>query len=375
VVALAGYDAAIDPQGRLAGGLEFELDALEAMLLTQVPLGRLDVREATVRTAAGARHAEVFGAPGGDVALRVAGAGRYSCRFVCPADAAGTSARRLALVPALSSTVRLAVPSGMRPVVAIYSTFAQRAYDQILHDVCLQNLPVVLVLDRAGLVGDDGPTHHGAFDLSYLRHIPNLTIMAPRDEAELCRMLVTALQLPGPTAIRFPRGTGPGVPVPEVPEPLPVGKAEVLREGDDVLVLAVGTTVGPVLEACEALREEGLRPAVVNARFVKPLDADLICDLAARTGRVVTVEENALAGGFGSSVVELLADRGLGQVSVRRVGLPDRYVPHGDAVLLLEECGLDAASLRETIRALAGAPSGVPTHQAIPHEGGEGSLP
>jgi len=265
--------------------------------------------------------------------------------------------------------------AGMRPVVAIYSTFAQRAYDQILHDVCLQNLPVVLVLDRAGLVGDDGPTHHGAFDLSYLRHIPNLTIMAPRDEAELCRMLVTALQLPGPTAIRFPRGTGPGVPVPEVPEPLPVGKAEVLREGDDVLVLAVGTTVGPVLEACEALREEGLRPAVVNARFVKPLDADLICDLAARTGRVVTVEENALAGGFGSSVVELLADRGLGQVSVRRVGLPDRYVPHGDAVLLLEECGLDAASLRETIRALAGAPSGVPTHQAIPHEGGEGSLP
>ncbi|MBM3474135.1 MAG: 1-deoxy-D-xylulose-5-phosphate synthase [Armatimonadetes bacterium] len=244
--------------------------------------------------------------------------------------------------------------AGMRPVVAIYSTFAQRAYDQIVHDVCLQNLPVVLVLDRAGLVGDDGPTHHGAFDISYLRHVPNLTIMAPKDEAELCRMLVTALELPGPSAIRFPRGTGPGVPPPEVPEPLEVGKAEVLGEGDDVLVIALGAAVARAVEACDTLREEGLRATVVNARFAKPLDAELIGNLAARIGRVVTVEENALAGGFGSGVVELLSDAGLDRVHVRRVGLPDRFVSHGDTALLLEECGLDAASLRETIRATAG---------------------
>jgi 1-deoxy-D-xylulose-5-phosphate synthase len=265
--------------------------------------------------------------------------------------------------------------AGMRPVVAIYSTFAQRAYDQIVHDVCLQGLPVVLILDRAGLVGDDGPTHHGAFDVSYLRHIPNLTLMAPKDEAELCRMLVTALQLPGPSAIRFPRGSGPGVPPPEVPEPLAVGRAEVLAEGDDVLVLAFGAVVPRVVEACDLLREEGLQAAVVNARFAKPLDADLICDLADRVGRVVTVEEGALAGGFGSAVVELLTDRGLGHVRVQRVGLPDRFVPHGDTSLLLEECGLDAASLCETIRATASGATAVPAHGAVARESGEGSVP
>jgi 1-deoxy-D-xylulose-5-phosphate synthase len=245
--------------------------------------------------------------------------------------------------------------AGMRPVVAIYSTFAQRAYDQIVHDVCLQNLPVVLVLDRAGLVGDDGPTHHGAFDLSYLRHIPNLVVMAPKDEAELACMLATALRHEGPSAIRFPRGMGPGAPVPEVPEPLPLGTAEVLRAGDQVLVLALGAAVGCALEAGGALAEEGFRPAIVNARFAKPLDVELICSRAAQTGRVVTVEEGALAGGFGSAVLELLADRGLAGVAVRRIGLPDRFLPHGDTQQLHEACGLDAASIIKTVRSICEA--------------------
>ncbi len=256
--------------------------------------------------------------------------------------------------------------AGMRPVVAIYSTFAQRAYDQMLHDVCLQNLPVVLALDRAGLVGDDGPTHHGAFDLSYLRSLPNLTVMAPKDEAELCRMLATALELPGPSAIRFPRGAGPGVSAPEVPEPLEVGEAEVLTEGGDLLILALGAPVTRALEATEHLAEEGLSATVVNARFAKPLDAELICHLAARTRRVVTIEENALSGGFGSAVVELLADRGLNGVSVHRLGLPDRFVAQGDTEALLTECGLDVASIIETCRsAVVGSPRDPHLHGSI----------
>jgi 1-deoxy-D-xylulose-5-phosphate synthase len=249
--------------------------------------------------------------------------------------------------------------AGMRPVVAIYSTFAQRAYDQILHDVCLQNLPVVLVLDRAGLVGDDGPTHHGAFDLTYLRPMPNLTVMAPKDEAELCRMLATGLTLPGPSAIRFPRGAGPGVPAPEVPEPVPLGRAEVLTEGGDLLILAIGAPVARALDVARRLADEGCPASVVNARFAKPLDADLVCDLAGRAGRVVTVEENALAGGFGSAVIELLAERGLGHVAVRRLGLPDRFVAHGDTDQLLAECGLDRDSILEACRELVGRGAGV----------------
>jgi 1-deoxy-D-xylulose-5-phosphate synthase len=245
--------------------------------------------------------------------------------------------------------------AGMRPVVAIYSTFAQRAYDQLVHDVCLQDLPVVLVLDRAGLVGDDGPTHHGAFDLSYLRHIPNLTVMAPKDEAELCRMLVTALEHVGPCAIRYPRGTGPGVPVPEVPEPVEIGRAELLTEGEDLLILAIGAAVEKAVTAAERLDEEGLSAAVVNARFAKPLDAELMCDLARRIGRVVTVEESALAGGFGSAAAELLADNGV-PVAMRRLGLPDRFVEHGDTEVLLEEVGLDADSLFEACLSVVRAP-------------------
>ncbi|MGQ9730935.1 MAG: 1-deoxy-D-xylulose-5-phosphate synthase [Candidatus Zipacnadales bacterium] len=268
---------------------------------------------------------------------------------------------------------------GMRPVVAIYSTFAQRAYDQIAHDVCLQNLPVVLALDRAGLVGDDGPTHHGAFDIAYLRHLPNLTVMAPRHEAELCCMLVTALQLSGPSAIRFPRGRGPGVPIPEVLEPLPIGRAELLAEGDEIAIIGLGAAANTALEAHNRLRQEGLRAAVVNARFAKPLDAELICHLAAHIKRVVTVEEGVLAGGFGSAVVELLADRGLANVQVWRVGLPDRFLPHGNTEALLAECGLDVASLVETIRSIVyGPPEGrlaKPTHRAAVCGPCEGSQP
>lgn len=242
--------------------------------------------------------------------------------------------------------------AGMKPVVAIYSTFTQRAYDQIVHDVCLQSLPVVFMLDRAGLVGDDGPTHHGVFDISFLRHVPNLVLMAPKDEAELCRMLVTALQAEVPAAIRYPRGAGPGAIVPEIPEPLEIGKAEVLAEGDDVLVLALGATVERAVEAGKRLREEGSSATVVNARFAKPLDEDLVCDLAARVPRVVTVEEGSLAGGFGSGVMELLSDRGV-DAKIRRVGIPDRFVEHGDTDILLRECGLDVASLVETFTAAA----------------------
>ena len=265
--------------------------------------------------------------------------------------------------------------AGMRPVVAIYSTFAQRAYDQMLHDVCLQDLPVVLILDRAGLVGDDGPTHHGAFDLSYLRHMPNLTLMAPKDEAELCRMLATALELPGPSAIRFPRGAGPGVPAPEVPEPLEIGQAEVLTEGDDLLILALGAPVMRALEAAERLAGEGLFVTVVNARFAKPLDAELICRLAARSRRVVTIEDNALEGGFGSAVTELFADRGLDHVRVVRLGLPDRFISHGDTDALLRECGLDAGSIHETCKAAVVEPGRGPARVPATQPTEEGCQP
>jgi len=243
--------------------------------------------------------------------------------------------------------------AGSRPVVAVYSTFLQRAYDQIVHDVCLQSLPVVFVLDRAGLVGDDGPTHHGAFDLSYLRHIPNLVVMAPKDEAELEEMLVTALELEQPSAIRYPRAQGQGVRRSEAPEPLTVGSAELLRTGDDVAIFALGSMVAPAQAAATALEEtQGISAAVVNARFVRPLDEVRLTALAQDTGRVLTVEENALAGGFGSAVLELLADRGLGHVRVVRLGLPDRFIAHGRREDLLADCGLDAAGIAAAAVAL-----------------------
>jgi 1-deoxy-D-xylulose-5-phosphate synthase len=231
---------------------------------------------------------------------------------------------------------------GMRPVAAIYSTFLQRAYDQVLHDVCLQNLPVVFALDRAGVVGEDGETHQGLFDLSYLRNLPNLVIMAPKDENELREMLYTAVQHPGPVALRYPRGRGVGVAFSSTLNQLPIGKAEMLTEGEDLLILAVGASVYPALKAAEELKKRGFNAAVVNARFVKPLDENLILTLAAGIGRVLTAEENVAAGGFGSAVLELLADRGLSGVAVKRLAIPDAFVEHGSQDILREKYGLNA---------------------------------
>jgi 1-deoxy-D-xylulose-5-phosphate synthase len=246
---------------------------------------------------------------------------------------------------------------GMRPVAAIYSTFLQRAYDQVLHDVCMQNLPVVLALDRGGVVGEDGETHQGLFDLSYLRHLPNLTLMAPKDENEMRDMLYTAVEHPGPVALRYPRGKGVGVAFSSTLQKVPIGKAEVLREGEDLLILALGASVYPALKAAEQLEKQGFSTTVVNARFVKPLDETLILTLAAKHGRVLTVEENVLAGGFGSAILELLADRGLTGVSVQRLGIPDTFVEHGAPNILREKYGLDAAGILQSALAALNQPA------------------
>jgi len=238
---------------------------------------------------------------------------------------------------------------GMRPVAAVYSTFLQRAYDQILHDVALPCLPVVLAVDRAGLVGEDGPTHHGAFDLCYLRHVPDLVLMAPKDLTELAAMLRTALEVEGPAAIRYARGEGRNPPQGRV-EALPVGKGELLREGDSVAVIALGTMVAPALEAAEALAEDGIEAAVVNARFVKPLDVELIGRLARSCDHVVTGEENCVAGGFGSAVMEALQAQGV-SVPVLRIGLPDSFVEHGSREFLLESIGLRPEAMARSIAA------------------------
>jgi len=240
---------------------------------------------------------------------------------------------------------------GLKPVVAIYSTFLQRSYDQIIHDVCLPNLPVIFALDRGGIVGDDGPTHHGPFDLSYLRLIPNMTIMTPKDENELRHMLFTALTLHGPVAIRYPRGTGVGVPMDTTYKNLPIGKAEILSEGKDLLIMAVGSRVHPSLAAAADLHKEGLSIGVVNCRFVKPLDVRLP-EMAERTGRVLIVEENALHGGFGSAVLESLADRGLASVRVKRLGIPDAFIEQGPQKVLRHQCGIDTERIVTEARRL-----------------------
>ncbi|NHM27846.1 1-deoxy-D-xylulose-5-phosphate synthase [Desulfofundulus sp. TPOSR] len=244
---------------------------------------------------------------------------------------------------------------GLRPVVAIYSTFLQRAYDQVLHDVCLQNLPVTFALDRAGLVGEDGATHHGVFDFAYLRSIPNLVLMAPGDENELRRMLKTALEYPGPAVLRYPRSAGTGCPLDEEILPLPVGKARVLREGDDVTLLAAGTMVSLAGEAASLLEQQGIHATVINARFVKPLDEECITRYALRTRRVVTIEEHVLQGGFGSAVLELLGDRGLRNVQVIRLGIPDEFIQHGSRAVLLARCGLTVEVLVNTVLKALGA--------------------
>ncbi len=240
---------------------------------------------------------------------------------------------------------------GLRPLVAIYSTFMQRSYDQVLHDVCLQNLPVTLAMDRGGLVGADGPTHHGVFDLSFLRHLPNMTLAVPRDEAELQRIMLTAAMAPGPFAYRYPRGSGVGVPLLQTIEPLPIGKGELLCEGGDGVLIAVGSMVQEALTAAERLRAQGVEIAVVDGRFVKPLDYELILAQAEHAPFVMTVEENALQGGFGSAVLELLADNGL-SVPVIRVGIPDQFVEQGTQSELRALLGLNVDGLIDKIRSV-----------------------
>ena len=234
---------------------------------------------------------------------------------------------------------------GFKPVVAIYSTFVQRAYDQVFHDICLQNLPVTIAMDRAGLVGDDGPTHHGAFDLSYLRHLPGISVMAPKDENELRHMLKTAIYSGVPIALRYPRGAGYGVALDQDLTCLEIGKGEQLVYGKDLTIIAIGATVYPALQAAEALGINGISTGVVNARFVKPLDKELILNVARQTGMIMTVEENALQGGFGSAILELLHDNNLHNVKVRRLGLPDHYVEQGSQARLRKDVGIDTEGI------------------------------
>lgn len=239
---------------------------------------------------------------------------------------------------------------GLKPVAAIYSTFLQRAFDQVIHDVCLQDLNVTIAMDRAGIVGADGPTHHGLLDIAYLRGYPNIVLMAPKDEAELRDMVLTAIEHPGPAAIRYPRGNGFGVDISARPKTIPIGEAELLREGNDGVILAYGAMVNAAVEAAEKLAASGIAVSVINARFVKPLDAKMILEHAGNTGLVVTVEDAYLAGGFGSAVLELLEENGITeQVKVVRMGVPDEIVPHGDPKQLLAQYGLDADGIADRV--------------------------
>jgi 1-deoxy-D-xylulose-5-phosphate synthase len=252
---------------------------------------------------------------------------------------------------------------GFKPVVAIYSTFLQRAYDQVQQDVCLQNLPVVFALDRGGIVGKDGPTHHGLFDFSYLRNLPNMVVMAPKDENEVQHMIKTAIDWTTPIAFRYPRGAGYGVKMDRELRSLEVGKGEVLSEGDDVLILAIGSTVYPSLEAAHTLLKDGIGASVINCRFVKPLDGELICTMAEEVGKVLTVEENVLDGGFGSAVLELFQERGLSWVRVKRIGIPDQFVDHGPQETLRGRYNINtdgiAKEAREIVMGAQGGKRGV----------------
>jgi 1-deoxy-D-xylulose-5-phosphate synthase len=240
---------------------------------------------------------------------------------------------------------------GFKPVVAIYSTFLQRSLDQIIHDVCLPNLPVIFTLDRGGIVGEDGPTHQGTFDLSYLRIVPNMTVMAPKDENELRHMLYTALNVHGPVAVRYPRGKGVGVPIDNEYTTIPMGESEILADGNDCLILALGNRVHPALEAAMDLKKEGYSVSVVNCRFVKPLDQRLP-DMAANMRKILIVEENTLHGGFGSGILEFLADQGLSNIIIKRLGIADTFVEHGPQDILREHYGIDKKRIIEETRKL-----------------------
>jgi 1-deoxy-D-xylulose-5-phosphate synthase len=241
---------------------------------------------------------------------------------------------------------------GFKPVVAIYSTFLQRAYDQILHDVCIEALPVVFAVDRGGIVGEDGATHNGIFDLSYFRILPNMVVMAPKDENELVRMLNTAIAHNGPIAVRYPRGAAAGVKMENQDVPIPIGKGEVLKKGDDILILAIGASVSQALSAHSTLMEQGISATVVNCRFVKPLDSELIVSLARKIPRIITVEENVRHGGFGSAVLECLSEQRITGFLMECIGIPDTFVEHGSQDLLRKKCGIDAPAIVNTAKRL-----------------------
>ncbi len=234
---------------------------------------------------------------------------------------------------------------GLKPVVAIYSTFLQRAFDQILHDVCIDAHPVVFAIDRGGIVGEDGQTHQGLFDFSYLRCMPNMTIMAPKDERELARMLVTAVNHDGPVAIRYPRGTGVGVRIDDHPQPLEIGKAQVMNKGDDLLIIAIGKSVCEALKANKLLKDRGISATIINARFVKPLDGDLIIEYALKIKKIIIVEEHVLDGGFGSAVLEMLADNSVTGFSMKRIGIKNKFVEHGPQDVLRQDYKIDSAAI------------------------------
>lgn len=236
---------------------------------------------------------------------------------------------------------------GMHPVVAIYSTFFQRSYDQIIHDICIPNLPVTLAIDRAGVVGADGPTHHGVFDLSFLRIIPNMVLMAPKDENELQHLLYTAISLDGPSAIRYPRGSGEDIPLDNQFQRLAIGKGELLKNGKDILLLPVGNRVHPAMRAAKGLEKLGIDAAVINPRYIKPLDRELICDLAAQTGRIVTIEDNTRQGGFGSAVLELLSRCGISNIQSSLLAHPDRFIEHGPQKTLWRNNSINSVSITE----------------------------
>jgi 1-deoxy-D-xylulose-5-phosphate synthase len=238
---------------------------------------------------------------------------------------------------------------GFKPIVAIYSTFLQRAFDQLIHDVCLQDLPVTFAIDRSGIVGDDGKTHQGTFDISYMILIPNLIIAAPKDENELQHLLYTATKSKHPMAIRYPRGSGVGVELDTKLHQIPIGKGEILRQGKDVALLAIGTTVTPALEAAQKLAEEGIEATVVNARFAKPLDVELITELTGNIKRLVTVEENALSGGFGNSVLNLLQQSGISNIQAKIIGIPDEFVEQGSQAQLRANYSLDAEGIARQV--------------------------
>jgi 1-deoxy-D-xylulose-5-phosphate synthase len=241
---------------------------------------------------------------------------------------------------------------GFQPVVVIYSTFLQRAYDQILHDVCLQNLPVIFMLDRAGLVGPDGPTHHGVFDLAFLRHIPNLSLMAPAGADEFRRMIYTTFQMKGPVAVRYPKRSGLYLKELAAYEPLPIGKSEILLQGQNTAIIAIGSMVSPSLKAAARLQKVGLNITVVNGRFIKPLDEELLLNIARTHQQIITIEENVIAGGFGTAVLELLTQRGMKGIDIKLLGIPDQFITHGPTEILLKKCGLDDEGIYRVVREL-----------------------